>query len=136
MLCKHCGTSGAVKNGFAKEKQRYACKACKRTFRLGDERVKYTKEQQEQAIKWYLDGVGIMSIERQMKIPNPLIIRWIRRYGASLEEKLRATPPPQSVRDIQILELDELYSYIKKNSKKSISGLLWIGSEAKWWVLK
>ena len=42
ILCKHCGGEECVKNGLIKGKQRYLCRACVKTFRLGDAREKYS----------------------------------------------------------------------------------------------
>ena len=82
--CKHCGWNHSVKNGMVQGKQRYLCKQCGKTFREGDDRERYTNEQRLRVIKWYLEGAGIMSIERMEGVPNPLIIKWIRRFGKIL----------------------------------------------------
>ncbi len=125
-----------VNNGFVDGKQRYKCKACNKTYRVGDLREKYTNEKRLQVIKWYLEGAGIMSIERMEGVPNPLIIKWIRRFSKIVRQKLNEAKIPDDAKDIQILELDELFSYCKKNSAKSTYGLLLIGSEVKWLTLK
>ena len=101
-----------------------------------DSRVKYSDEKRIRVVKWYLEGVGIRSIERREGVPNPLIIRWIRKFADLLKKKMDKTSVPQNIRDVQIMELDELYSYCKKKRAKSISGLLWTESETKWWILK
>lgn len=62
--CKHCNGNSVIKNGYVTGKQRYECKNCGKTFRDGDLREKYTNEQRLKVIKWYLEGAGIMSIER------------------------------------------------------------------------
>ncbi|WPX97350.1 transposase-like zinc-binding domain-containing protein [Candidatus Bandiella euplotis] len=41
ILCKSCGSEKIVKDGIVKNKQRYLCKECRRTFRIGDGREKY-----------------------------------------------------------------------------------------------
>ncbi len=134
--CKHCGIDDHVKNGYVNGKQRYKCKGCGKTFREGDKRVKYSHETKMRVLKWYLEGAGIMSIERQENVPNPLIIYWIRQFANILREKLSQAELPEDIRDIQILELDELYSFCQKKSEKSMYGLLWTGSETRWWILK
>ena len=134
--CKHCGSGLFVKNGFVQGKQRYKCRDCGRTFRAGDGRVKYDMATRLRVLAWYLEGVGIMSIERREGVPNPLIIKWIRGFGETLRRRLNSTPTPDHIEDIQILELDELYSFCQKNSAKSTCGLLWTGSETRWWILK
>ena len=136
ILCKHCGSSSYVKSGIIHGKQRYLCKACLKTYRLGDLRERYTQEQRLKVLKMYLEGVGIRSIERLENVPNSLIIKWIRKYANILRQKLLSTPIPNDIKDIQILEVDELFSYIQKNKTKHTYGLLLIGLEIKLLTLK
>jgi transposase len=82
--CKHCGSEERVKNGYVGGKQRWKCKSCRKSYRERDLREKYTNEQRLRVIKWYLEGAGIMSIERMEGVPNPLIIKWIRKFSRYL----------------------------------------------------
>ena len=134
--CKHCGENKAVKNGYVQGKQRYECKSCGKTFRMGDLREKYSNEQRLRVIKWYLEGAGIMSIERMEGVPNPLIIKWIRKFSKILRQRLKEVEIPDDAKKIQIIELDELFSYCQKKLTRSTYGLLLIGSEVKLLTLK
>lgn len=134
--CKNCGSVEYVKDGIVGGKQRYQCKNCKKTFREGDKREKYTNEKRLRCILWYLEGAGIMSIERMEGVPNPLIIKWIRKFSKILRQKLKDTEIPEDIRDIQIIELDELFSYCKKKRTESSYGLLLIENEIKLLNLK
>ncbi len=136
MDCKHCGSNEHVKDGIVGGKQRYQCKQCKRTFREGDKREKYTNEKRMRVLKWYLEGVGIMSIERMEGVPNPLIIQWIRKFAKIIRQKLNETPIPEQAKDIQIIELDELFSYCQKKLTKSTYGLLLIDNDLKLLISK
>ena len=66
----------------------------------------------------YLEGVGIRSIERLEKISSPHIIKWIRRFSHILSQKLNQTSIPENSKDIQIIELDELFSSVDLNCVK------------------
>ena len=134
--CKHCGCTQLVKNGVVKRKQRYKCLSCKKTFRVGDERVKYSLEKKLKVIKSYLEGVGIMSIERLEGVPNPLIIYWIRQVSDLIRQRLHSVQVPDNAKDIEILELDELFTYVQKKLPKSTFGLLLIGTEMKLLISK
>ena len=136
ILCKYCGSEAYVKNGYANKRQRYKCKNCSKTYREGDLRERYTNEQRMRVIKWYLEGAGIMSIERMEGVSNPLIIKWIRKFSKILRQKLNETPIPDDVKDIQIIELDELFTYCQKKLKKSMYGLLLIDSEVQLLILR
>ena len=87
-------------------------------------------------IKCYLEGVGIRSIERLEEVSSPLIIHWIRQISSIVREKLRSATIDENAKNISILEIDELFSYCKKNSAKSTFGLLLIGTEIKLLTLK
>jgi transposase-like protein len=123
--CKHCGSEKVVKDGSVKSKQRYLCRECGRTSREGDKRKKYSVEQQIRAVKLYTEGVGLRSIERLEGIPAPLLVQWIRNFAKTIKEKLSSTKIPEDAKEIEILEMDELFTYYKKNLKKPMCGLLW-----------
>ena len=53
-----------------------------------------------------------------------------------LKAKLEATEFPQKLSQIEILEIDELYSFVKKNKTESIFGLLWTDTGTKLLILK
>ncbi|MBR1648415.1 MAG: IS1 family transposase [Alphaproteobacteria bacterium] len=136
MRCRHCGSEELVKDGIVGGKQRYKCKSCNRTMRLNDKRIKYSMELRLKVLKGYLEGVGIMSLERMYDVPNTLIIYWIRHYARMITEILNMAKVPDKVTDVEILEMDELYSYVKKNETKSMCGLLLTETETKFLILK
>ena len=84
----------------------------------------------------YLEGVGIRSIERLESVHNSLIIQWIRKFSKILRSNLNEAIVPEDVKEIQILELDELFSYCQKKLTKSTYGLLLIESEITLLILK
>ena len=47
-----------------KNKQRYLCRECGKTTRVGDKREKYGIEQKIKVAKLFTEGVSIRSIER------------------------------------------------------------------------
>lgn len=116
-LCKYCGSKKVVKDGMLKGRQRYLCKECKRTSRCGDAREKYPIEKKIQAIKLYTEGMGMRSIERIEKVPIALLVHWFRNFGKMIREKLSAIIIPDNVKDIAILEADELFTYYQKKQK-------------------
>jgi hypothetical protein len=95
----------------------------------GDDREKYSKEVKRAALVMYLEGCGFRSIARilrkifPIRINYQLIIYWIKNFGKSVELKAELE---EKSKEIPVLEFDELYTYIKKNSIKSEYGLLLI----------
>jgi transposase-like protein len=135
MDCRHCGSGKLVKFGVVSGKQRYKCKACGRSTRENDKRVKYPPEKRLRVLKMYLENVGIRSIERLEGVPNPLIIQWIRSSAAFISGLLDKSPS-ENPEEVEIMEMDELYSFVKKNATESSYGLLRIGTKAGLLILK
>ena len=137
VICKLCGDNNVVKNGKnSSGKQKYKCKSCLKTFSCGDDRLKHSADKRLKVISMYLEGVGIRSIERLEKVSNPLIIYWIRHFSDIIRKEIRQSKIPDDVKNIEILELDELFTYVKKNSTKSMYGLLLTETETKLLMLK
>ena len=134
--CKYCLSKNSIRSGYVQNKQRYKCKDCNKTYREGDLRAKYDNEKRLKVLLMYLEGVGIRSIERLEKVPNPLIIKLIRKFSRILRQKLNEIKIPDNAKDIQIIELDELFSYCQKKLTKSTYGLLLIGTDLKLLTLK
>ena len=135
VLCKHCGSEKVVKDGLVKGKQRYLCKGCNRTSRCGDNRERYSIEKKIKVIKLYPEGVGMRSIERLEKVPIALLVHWFRNFGKIIREKISMTKIPDNVKDIAILEADELFTYYQKKHKKPTFGLLWTETGIKLLIL-
>ena len=127
--CKYCFGEKLVKNGIVKGKQRWRCAHCGRNPREGDKREKYDNSLRRQALALYLNSTGIRSIGRVLKVPHQLVSKWVENAGKIVEreiQNLHMTP-----RNISILEMDELFTYVQKNSSKHEYGWLWIGTEMK-----
>ncbi|WP_339040889.1 hypothetical protein [Candidatus Lariskella endosymbiont of Hedychridium roseum] len=136
LSCKHCGSIGSTKNGYIKGRQRYKCPECKKSYKSGDMRVKYSLNKKMKVVSMYLEGVGIRSIERLEKVSSSLIIKWIRKFSKLLKQRLNDVTIPEDAKQISIIELDELFSYCQKKLTKSTFGLLLIGTEIKLLILK
>ena len=134
--CKHCNGTKLTLSGIVKGKQRYKCRDCKRTSRDGDDRVIHSPEKRVKVIRSYLEGVGIRSIERLENISAPMVINLIRNFSKKLSEKLNNQHVPNQLREIEILEVDELFTYCQKKLPKSTFGLLLIGTEMKLLISK
>ena len=129
LKCPYCNSNRINKDGFVnKNIQRYLCRDCKRTFKLEkDNRIKYSDEKRMKVIKMYLEGVGIRSIERLENIPNTLVIKWIKKFGKTIKEEIikQLNNIPDNLKElkkkdkknIEVLEGDEIVTYIKKNLK-------------------
>ena len=131
LQCKHCGSESSVKNGFVQGKQRYKCNDCGKTFRIGDDREKYDISIKLRVMRYYLRGTGIRTIEANEGISSPLILKWIKKFSKIVTQKINETKIDEDCTNIEILEIDELFTFYKKNETKPISGLLWTESGIK-----
>ena len=117
LSCPKCLHDVSTKSGTIKSRQRWKCKACYYhytvTHRGASQRIK------RQALELYLEGLGFRSIGRLLHFSHVAVYNWIREFG----EKLNKLKSPKQVR---VVELDEMHSYIA--NKKTIvgSGLLLI----------
>ena len=126
---RFCGSVELVKNGVIRGMQRHKCKGCGKSQLPNDGRIKYSNKEKQMAIAMYLNNVGFRAIGRVMKIPFQIIHGWVRKAGELVEREVNNKG--RDSRNIVILEMDELYTYIQKKSGKYEYGLLLIGTEMK-----
>lgn len=124
LKCKFCNSPRTNKRDKQQynKKQRYLCRDCGKIFTEGeDKRKKYNEEFKLEVIRWYLENVGIRSIERRMNVSDTTIMRWIKNFGKTIKERIiqETNNIPDNIKkeDIEILEGDEIVTYIKKKSK-------------------
>ncbi len=126
--CKFCRARFLIKNGYVRGKQRYKCKSCSKNQVLGDERLVYSSKVKQMAITMYVNNCGIRRIGHILNIPFQYVSNWVRDAGRIMESLI--SERDLSDRNISILEMDELYSYVKKSPKELEYGLLLTGTQA------
>jgi hypothetical protein len=73
----------------------------------------------------YTEGIGLRSIERLEGVAASLLVHWIKNFSKLIREKLSVTKIPDDVKQVEILEMDELFTYYQKKAKEPMYGLLW-----------
>ena len=126
-LCTRCGSSQFTKNGSYKGVQRYKCKACMRYF--SDKPRKFTYQQKAQAIQMYLNNVGIRKIAKFMGCSASSVIDWIKVLGKQISDQLQNNANKAASQMPDIIEMDEIYTFVKKNNKGQLYGLLIVGEQ-------
>jgi transposase-like protein len=114
--CKSCNSIKIVKNGKQANIQRYKCKDCSAVFR-GKE-AKYSSDFKLEAIMMYINSMGIRAIARVKKVHNSVISVWIKKMGEIIKETFHDRINEITPKDISILEIDELFTYVKKKRIK------------------
>jgi transposase-like protein len=113
--CRHCGSESIVKAGFQSKKQRYKCKECGRVFVERSQRG-MPAELKAQTIALYLEGLEFRAIGRLLGVSNVAALKWIRLAANRL-------PQPSENAFVDVLELDELWHFVKKRLNSSGCGL-------------
>jgi len=128
--CKKCGAQHTVKSGIVSGKQRYYCKECGCNFRKGDNRTndKIAAKKALCILLYAMAKGSFRMMGRILRIDHTQVYRWVREFGESL-------PEPEVLGDIQQIEFDEMWHFIKNkktgfgSSKPLIvaQGELWPG---------
>ncbi|MCT4635631.1 MAG: hypothetical protein N4A31_05265 [Rickettsiales bacterium] len=143
--CPKCDSKHHVKNGFVRAQQRYKCQDCLYNFIHGDARNKYDNKTRNLVVRMYLNNCGFRRIAEILNIPLATCFMWIKKAGRIVDEMVRERK--EEAQDIEILEMDELFTFIKKSLEKTKKqgngrahtqefGLLWIGTDLKLLRLK
>jgi transposase len=113
MDCPRCNSSKYTKDGIVRSLQRHKCKDC--NYRYSVEKKSDVKpiETKRLALEMYLEGLGFRSIGRILKISYGTVYQWVKTWGEKVEL-------PKSCEPVEIVELDEMHTYIM--SKKTTVG--------------
>jgi hypothetical protein len=106
-------------------KQRYRCKACGLNFtdtppRGMPLRVKVT------AVLLYLSGLSMNRTAKLLGVPTPSVMTWIERFAEVYARK----PEPEG--RALVIELDEMWHFLKRRPTSSGSGRLGIVPQGEW----
>ena len=113
MKCKYCGCESFCKNGFVRGAQRYLCKKCKRnstTFKTAG----YPLATRIQALRLYLEGLGIRAIGRLLKVSNVTVLYWIRDFATLLNIQDDVWVDPK-LKAVPVIQVDEFWHFTQKN---------------------
>jgi transposase-like protein len=113
MKCSKCQSEHHVKNGIVRGVQRYKCKECGNNFSIDYSQVVEKEKKRRFGLAMYLEGLGFHSIARLLNVSHVSVMNWVKKYGSELS-KIRNPKP------VQVMELDEIHSYV--GSKKTING--------------
>ncbi|MRM86300.1 IS1 family transposase [Riemerella anatipestifer] len=81
-----------------------------------------TLEQKRLALEMYLEGLGFRAIGRLLNISYGTVYQWVKKWGESVELPKNEVP-------IEIVELDEIHSYVQHKKTTVGAGLLLIDLE-------
>ncbi len=127
LCCKRCGSAKQVKNGLMRGKQRYLCKECGLTFTDTPARGK-PLALKAAAVLLYVSSLSMNRTAKLLSVSPPTVQAWLEQFAAAYAQK----PEPQG--RAVVIELDEIWHYLKKSPSRSGSGKLGIVLQASWWT--
>ena len=120
MNCPRCKRENAVKNGKAKERQRYKCKSCGFQFTRLTTRGR-PPWQRALAVFLYCRGISISAIARMFSVSPSTVFKWVRKFGTPFG------PTPEAAADgALLLNNDEISQYLKSQSESCESGKIFV----------
>jgi transposase len=127
LRCKRCGSEEHVKNGLMRDKQRYRCKACGLNFTDTPPRGK-PLALKVAAVLLYVSGLSMNRTAKVLGVSTPTIQAWLEPFAAAYAQK----PEPEG--RAVVIELDEMWHYLKKSPNRSGSGKLGTVRQGSWWT--
>src|SRR6266567_2050367 len=127
LRCKRCGGEEQVKNGLMRGKQRWRCKGCGLNFTDTPPRG-MPVAMKATAVLLYVSGLSMNRTAKLLGVSTPSVQAWLEQFAAAYAQK----PEPEG-RAVMI-ELDEMWHYLKKSHSRSGSGRLGIVLQASWWT--
>ncbi len=127
LRCKRCGSEDHVKNGLMRNKQRYLCKDCGLTFTDTPARGK-PLALKAAAVLLYISGLSMNRTAQLLGVSTPTIQAWLEQFAQAYAQK----PEPEG--RAVVIELDEMWHYVKKSLSRSGSGRLGIVLQGGWWT--
>ncbi len=120
VICPKCGSENCVKDGIVKGRQRHRCKSC--DYRHTVQHRGKSPAIKRQALELYLEGLGFRSIGRFLKCSHVTVYNWIKSIGETANEL-------RSDSTLEVVEMDEMHTYIASKKITAGYGLLLIDME-------
>jgi transposase len=127
LRCKRCGSEEQVKNGLMRAKQRYLCKGCGLNFTDTPARGK-PLAMKVAAVLLHVSGLSMNRTAKLLGVSTSTVQAWLEQFAAAYAQK----PEPEG--RAVVIELDEMWHFLKKSQSRSGSGRLGIVLQGSWWT--
>ncbi len=122
MQCPKCSSEAYCKDGFIQGRQRYKCKQCGYRYTVHHKSDVKSAATRRMALEMYLEGLGFRAIGRLLRISYGTVFRWIKNWEKQVELPKRGEP-------VEVVELDEMHTYVGRKKTSGGYGLLLIDME-------
>ena len=114
--CPHCGSPDIVKNGHDKNgKQKFHCPTC-RAYGTLEPTLAYSEERKAEILRAYQERASLRGVSRIFGVARQTLASWLKEKAARLPDLAETLDP---ARPDDVLELDELWSFVLKKANKS-----------------
>ena len=107
--------------------QRYRCKACGLNFTNTPPRGK-PLALKAAAVLLYVSGLSMNRTAQLLGVSTPTIQAWLEQFAQAYAQK------PEPGGRAVVIELDEMWHFLKKSPSRSGSGKLGIVLQGSWWI--
>ena len=113
--CRVCGSTNIVRNGTNKcGRAQYHCKDCG-AYRVLEPIIGYSAEQKQTILDTYKERASLRGLARIFGVARQTVLRWLKERVQHLPDLKDTLAPP---RTDDVLELDELWSFVLKKTAK------------------
>ena len=95
--------------------QRYQCTTCQRVFTPDPKAVGVAAVTRQEALQLYLAGMSLRKIGKHLGVHHQSVANWVHAVALALPE------PIADHRPTEIIEMDELYTFVGSKKTRSIS---------------
>jgi transposase len=127
LSCKRCRSTEQVKNGLMRGKQRYRCKGCGLNFTDTPPPGK-PLAMKATAVLLYVSGLSMNRTAKLLGVSTPTVQAWLEQFAKAYGQK----PEPEG--RAVVIELDEMWHYLKKSRTSCGSGRLGIVLQGSSWI--
>src|SRR3954464_7337421 len=115
LRCKRCGSEEHVKNGPMRGQQRYLCNGCGFNFTDTPPRGK-PLALKAAAVLLSVSGLSMNRTAQLLGVSTPTVQAWLEQFAQASAQK----PEPEG--RAVVIELDEMWHFLKKRQSRSGSG--------------
>lgn len=126
--CTRCGSTDYRRNGSHGGVQRYRCRDCGAYF--SDRLRKFNYAVKARALDMYLNNVGVRKVARFTGASPASVVKWVRAAGVRLSRQLAQASKEVAEQLPDVIEMDEIYTHVQKNSGAPSYGLLILDGRA------
>ena len=113
--CPACSGTALIRSGHACGRQRWQCKGCGRQFTRTMPRGQPVAIKQ-QAVALYCAGLSMNAVAKRVGVSAQSMLRWVRDHAQ------RHCPKPEPTASTAVVEIDEVWHFVKKSPRNSGSG--------------